>query len=234
MAVDVGFADPIHGSQMAFRTVLTALSGPGMVCPLPATCAGQSPLPAGVAEVLLTLADFETTLFFTPDEESPQVPTGAFGAQPSHEDQSGRAREYVVFHTGAPIAGSADAADFVVASPWWLAAHLPVLRAGTAEYPDRSATCIVPLESWQADAAPIEGAGVCVRLTGPGLRAPLFVASVSLDAAFWAAAVDNAARYPGGVDFIFCTPAGVVGLPRSTTIDLPGDAQFERSPLEAH
>ncbi|HEY4069790.1 MAG TPA: phosphonate C-P lyase system protein PhnH, partial [Burkholderiaceae bacterium] len=124
--VAMGFADPVHDAQRTFRQVLEALSRPGVVQRL-SIAARSSPsapeaiaatgLPSeGVAALLLTLTDAETSLFMTPACASP------------------RARRYLSFHTGVREAERADTADFIVAHGNELDAHsLDAFEFGTDE-----------------------------------------------------------------------------------------------------
>jgi alpha-D-ribose 1-methylphosphonate 5-triphosphate synthase subunit PhnH len=116
------------------------------------------------------------------------------------------AADWIAFHCGAPLA-PIDTAAFVVA------AALPDLRipgAGTDEQPELGATVVVQVAAL--------GTGTRYRLSGPGIEggATLAIDGVRSMAAAWAA---NRARYPLGVDVIFCAGARVAALPRSVTVE---------------
>lgn len=112
-------------------------------------------------------------------------------------------RGWLAFHTGAPVVGR-QAAVFAFGE-WQALMPLDGYAMGTSDYPDRSATLIVEL-------ARLEAAGA--RLSGPGIDG---VSALSLPgiAAFQA----NAARYPLGLDFIFCCGERLAALPRSTRVE---------------
>ncbi|HKM61155.1 MAG TPA: phosphonate C-P lyase system protein PhnH [Acidisphaera sp.] len=117
-----------------------------------------------------------------------------------------RAAEWIAFHCGAPAA-PIDTAAFVVSGT------LPDLRtprAGTDEQPELGATVIVQVAGL--------GTGQRYRLSGPGVDG---VATLAIDgvrglATAWAA---NRARFPLGVDLVFCAGLRVAALPRSVTVE---------------
>ncbi|MBF9036525.1 phosphonate C-P lyase system protein PhnH [Rhodobacterales bacterium HKCCE2091] len=109
--------------------------------------------------------------------------------------------DWIAFHTGAPLSAH-GAACFAVGH--WSDLPLADLPAGTPAYPDRSATVIV-----EVDRLALEGA----RLTGPGIEAEARL-NLPDPAAFRA----NAARFPLGLDFVFCAGREIACLPRSTRI----------------
>ena len=135
--------------------------------------------------LLLTLADGTTPVHLAGDHDCPAL------------------RDWITFHTGAPLAGAGQAA--LAVGDW--AALQPVARfaIGTADYPDRSATLIVEMPALSALGA---------RLSGPGIRdhAGLSLPEV---AAFRA----NRALFPQGCDFFLTCADRLAGLPRSTIVE---------------
>jgi alpha-D-ribose 1-methylphosphonate 5-triphosphate synthase subunit PhnH len=184
------FADPSRDSQAAFRAILDATARPGTVKACGATLTPPAPLCAAAAAALLTLADFETPLWLAP----------AFAG--------GEAAAWLKFHTGAPLAASAGKAAFALVD----AAGFDLARfaQGTADYPDRSTTVILQLDSLRQ--------GDLLRLAGPGVRGEAALQISPLPRDFldqWAA---NGAAFPLGVDLILAAGAEIAALPRSTRI----------------
>ncbi len=179
-----GFAAPAPDAARAFRAILEAMAQPGRIVRLAGAAA---PAPAGpaLAAALLTLADGTTPVHLAGDHDTPAL------------------RAWLRFHTGAPLMPRAGAA-FAVGS-WAALLPLSDYAAGTAEYPDRSATLIVALDR-------LEPAGA--RLTGPGIAAEARL-SLPETAAFRA----NAARFPLGVDFLFVCGDRLAALPRSIRVE---------------
>jgi alpha-D-ribose 1-methylphosphonate 5-triphosphate synthase subunit PhnH len=185
------FTDPVFGAQEAFRTLMDAMARPGRI----QRCDVLPDLPAALAPsaaaALLALADAET---------------------PVWTDATGEAREWIAFHTGAPLVADIAKAQFLLATG--AMPKLSALEAGTDEVPQDSATLILQLD------ALAEGAGW--RLTGPGIEHEHRLAATGLPADFavqWAA---NRKGFPCGVDLILCAGARLAALPRSTRIEEAG------------
>lgn len=176
-----GFADPPRESARAFRAAMEAMARPGTRHEVAGPdVPGLSP---AAAVLLLTLTDPTTPVFL-----------GGKATQ---------ARDWLTFHTGAPVAGKAGA-TFAVGA-WADLTPLDPYAIGTPDYPDRSATLIVEADRLDAGGA---------RLSGPGIetetRFPL-----PDPAAF----VRNAALYPQGLDFYFTHGTWLAALPRSTRVE---------------
>lgn len=183
-ALEGGFADPAPQAAAAFRACLEAMARPGTV---QAVAGARPPAPLSVAAgvVLLTLADATTGVFLAPSVDRPQL------------------RDWITFHTGAPLVGP-EAADFALGD-WAGLLPLTRFRVGTAEYPDRSATLIVEMPAL----APATHA-----LTGPGIRTR---AEVALPGD--AAGRLNAGLFPLGIDLILTCADRLTAVPRSAHVE---------------
>ncbi len=84
------------------------------------------------------------------------------------------------------------------------------LRRGTLAYPDDAATLIMPARF-----------GFCsgLRLTGPGVKDSVTIAVDGVDPGFWQVRAD-AIRYPLGWDVYLVDGDRIIGLPRSTKIEV--------------
>jgi len=120
---------------------------------------------------------------------------------PGHD--SAEIRDWVAFHTGAPVV-EADRAMFALGT-WPALAPRDRFAIGTPDYPDRSATLIVEVERLAATGP---------RLTGPGIEAEARLALPEITA-FRA----NRALFPLGLDFFFTAGDRLAALPRSTTVE---------------
>lgn len=182
MVLVAGFTDPSADSARAFRVAMQAMARPGMIHDI------EGPSPAGLspaaAALLLVLADRTT-------------PVRLAGA-------AATARDWLTFHTGAPLADTAGTAQFAVGT-WADLGPLDAYSTGTADYPDRSATLIVETDALTSDGP---------RLTGPGIET-----AARLNLPDPSALARNAALYPLGLDFYFCASTRLAALPRSTRIE---------------
>ncbi|CAN5610444.1 phosphonate C-P lyase system protein PhnH [soil metagenome] len=187
-----GLVDPSHDAQRLFRAVLEGFSHPGRIVALPDAPAGVGPLSAAATAFVLTLVDRDTPLFLAPAFDVPAV------------------RDFVRFHTGAPIVTREADALFALLTP----DRMPLLEGfaiGTDSYPDRSATLVVEL--------PELTGGTPRSLRGPGIATRTEIAVAGLPDPFWTEWAANHALFPCGVDVVFTAGAGLLALPRSIVVE---------------
>lgn len=186
-----GWADAVHDAQASFRTIMAALSEPGIVRTMPVAIDGPAPLASATTAVTLTLADLDTPLWLDP----------ALGSE--------AVRTYLRFHCGCPCTDAPeDAAFAIVAAPGSLS--LQAFAQGSMEYPDRSSTLFVQV--------PALTGGPTRTLSGPGIAATRQLQVAGLPGDFDAQWRANGAGFPTGVDLIFCCGNQIVALPRTTRI----------------
>ncbi len=189
VALGHAFADPVLGSQRVFRAVMSAMSEPGRVHRLGESIGAPASLSPTSARLLLTLADYETPVWFAP----------SFGAD---------AAAYIRFHCSAPITGVVTEARFAVIDGALSEPSMALFDAGEDRYPDRSATVIV-------QCADLTG-GSIVQLEGPGIETDCLIAPRGLRDGFWDEVAANHARYPLGIDLILVAGDALLALPRTT------------------
>ncbi|CAN0583747.1 unnamed protein product [Ectocarpus sp. 12 AP-2014] len=182
-ALTGGFSNAPVDAAHAFRAVMTVMARPGEIRTLD-QATPPAPLSVAAGTLILTLCDPETGLYLAGACDNAQV------------------REWVAFHTGAPIV-AAEVATFAVGQ-WGDLAPLSRFPVGTPEYPDRSASLIVECDGLEASGTVLEG---------PGIRdtARLNLPEVSAFAA-------NHTLYPLGLDFYFTAGDSIAALPRSTAV----------------
>ena len=191
--IDGGFADPVFDAQAAFKAVMDAMARPGTVIAVKPFSTPPSPLSPTAACVALTLCDSDTPLWLDPALQA-----------------SSAARSYLSFHTGAPAADAPSQAAFaVVSDPAGLIA-LEAFAQGTQEYPDRSTTLILQVESLSS--------GRALGLEGPGIEEAASIAPSPLPHRFVEQWGQNRARFPRGVDLVLAAPGCITCLPRTTRI----------------
>lgn len=191
-AIQPAFGDAVRDSQSVFRLAMDAMAAPGKIQSLSDRFAAPEPLHAPAAALLLTLCDFETRLWLDP----PLARAVAVV-------------EFLRFHTGARIVASPADADFAVVAD---APGMPELAAfpqGAPDYPDRSATLVVQVETLSA-------AGW--KLEGPGIRDAVRFSAAPLPGGFARQMGRNRSVFPCGVDIFFTTPGKLAALPRSVRV----------------
>jgi len=117
---------------------------------------------------------------------------------------------WLKFHTSAPVVADSSIAGFaLVGDP----KNLPALDRfafGSAEYPDRSTTLILQVESLTD--------GPTVELQGPGIDGAVILrASIQPHDLFERLAV-NATLFPCGIDVVLVHDDCIVAIPRTTRL----------------
>ncbi|MEL6641561.1 MAG: phosphonate C-P lyase system protein PhnH [Pseudomonadota bacterium] len=114
-----------------------------------------------------------------------------------------------IMRTGAGLTDIKEADHVFLGTP---ATSDPLNQAqiGSDFYPDDGATVIVRASL---------GAGPALRLTGPGIDGAVTVQLGGLPDGFWDTRAARL-RYPMGFDLFFVDDANVVGVPRSTTVEV--------------
>ncbi len=186
ITLEGAFADASRDAARAFRTCLNVMARPGTVDRLNGATP-PAPLSLAAGTLLLTLCDAETPVHLAGEHDVEAV------------------RDWITFHTNAPIATDRADAAFALGS-WPALLPLQDYPVGSDEYPDRSATLIVELDR-------IDTTGAV--LSGPGIRDTARLSLPELDAFR-----GNHDLFPCGLDFYFTADDQIAGLPRSTTVEV--------------
>ncbi len=180
-----GFTDAPRDAAHAFRACMNAMARPGRIETLRGATP-PAPLSLAAGSLLLTLCDGDTPVHLTGAHDSQAV------------------RQWLAFHTGAPLAATPAEATFAIGA-WEGLVPLADYPTGTARYPDRSATLIVEMDA-------LDTAGA--RLTGPGIAS-----STTFSVPDLAALQANHALFPQGLDFYFTAGDQIAAIPRSTQLE---------------
>ena len=196
-ALPPAFADPVLDAQSVFRTAMNAMARPGRVLQLDCELAPPAPLSTGAAAIALALADYETPLWL----DAGLAATEAVA-------------NWLRFHTGAPVVDDPARAVFALISDARALPDFSLFSSGEQDYPDRSATLIVQVESLSA--------GTALRVSGPGIETTQVLQAMPLPADFADRARANRALFPRGVDFLLAADKAVAALPRSIHVEREG------------
>lgn len=190
--VDGGFADPVFAAQDVFHAIMHAFSRPGTIATIGDRASAPAPLCDAAASILLTLADYDTPVWFEDSQECDE------------------AAAWLTFHSGAPIVSPPEKASFAVLSEATDTLLWRMFARGTEEYPDRSSTLILPVSA-------ITG-GPSLELTGPGIETSCMISPAGLPGGFADTMQVNKAAYPLGFDVLLVCGSQAIALPRTTRI----------------
>ena len=189
-----GFADKVLSAQSTFRCVMNAMARPGSVQRIVSAAGTPPAMMRGTAAIALTLFDHDTPVWLD-----------------ARMSATAGVANWLKFHTSAPVVADSSIASFaLVADP----ENLPALDRfafGSNEYPDRSTTLVLQVESLTD--------GPVVELQGPGIDGSAVLrASIQPRDLFERLSI-NAALFPRGIDVVLVDEASIVALPRTTRLE---------------
>ncbi len=188
-----GFADKVLSAQSVFRSVMDAMARPGSVQRIQPAAGAPDTMMRGAAAIALTLFDHDTPVWLD-------------GRMSATADVA----KWLKFHTSAPVVADSSIASFaLIGDPQSLPA-LDRFAFGSNEYPDRSTTLILQVESLTD--------GPVVELRGPGIDGSAALrASIQPQDLFERLAV-NAMLFPRGIDVVLVHDDSIVAIPRTTRL----------------
>jgi alpha-D-ribose 1-methylphosphonate 5-triphosphate synthase subunit PhnH len=188
-----GFADKVLSAQSTFRSVMDAMARPGSVQRIVPMAGAPGPIMRGTAAIALTLFDHDTPLWLD-----------------ARMAESSDLVKWLKFHTGAPVVRDCSIASFALISDGTALPPLDRFALGTSEYPDRSTTVIIQVDSLAS--------GRSFELHGPGIDGVATLqASIKPFDLFERLRV-NEALFPRGIDVVLVADDAVVAIPRTTRV----------------
>src|SRR3954451_11778422 len=125
-----GFADKVLSAQSTFRSVMEAMGRPGSVQRIAAAAGAPAAMMRGTAAIALTLFDHDTPLWLDP-----------------LMSETSDVAKWLRFHTGAPVIANPSICNFALIGDAPALPALDCFAFGSNEYPDRSTTLILQVES---------------------------------------------------------------------------------------
>ncbi len=192
-----GFADKVLSAQSTFRSVMDAMARPGSVQRITAAAGAPAPMMRGTAAIALTLFDHDTPLWLDPRiSGTPHV------------------TKWLKFHTGAPVIADSSICSFALIGDACALPGLDRFAFGSNEYPDRSTTLILQVESLTQ--------GPTLELQGPGIDGSgVLQATIQPTDLFERLAI-NQALFPRGIDVVLVHDDTIVAIPRTTRVAARG------------
>jgi alpha-D-ribose 1-methylphosphonate 5-triphosphate synthase subunit PhnH len=193
-----GFADKVLSAQSTFRSVMDAFARPGAVQRIVTTAGVPAPMMRGTASIALTLFDHDTPVWLDP-----------------RMSETSEATKWLKFHTSAPMIADSSICSFaLIADPHGLPG-LDRFAFGSNEYPDRSTTLILQVESLAQ--------GPAFELRGPGIDGTAVMQATIRPADLFERLAINATLFPRGIDVVLVADDAIVAIPRTTRLVAKGD-----------
>ena len=191
--LSAGFADKVLSAQSTFRCVMDAMARPGSVQRIVSVAGTPSAMMRGTAAIALTLFDHDTPVWLD-------------AAMSATSDVA----KWLKFHTSAPVVADSSIASFALIGDPAILPPLDRFAFGSNEYPDRSTTLILQVESLTD--------GPVAELQGPGIDGTAALrASIQPRDLFERLAI-NATLFPRGIDVVLVHDDSIVAIPRTTRL----------------
>ena len=188
-----GFADKVLSAQSVFRSVMDAMARPGSIQRIASAAGEPAAMMRGTAAIALTLFDHDTPIWLD--------------AQMS---ATADVAKWLKFHTSAPVIADLSIASFALVGDPKNLPPLDRFAFGSNEYPDRSTTVILQVESLTD--------GPVVELRGPGIDGSAALRASIQPRDLLERLTINAALFPRGIDVVLVHDDAIVAIPRTTRL----------------
>ena len=193
-----GFADKVLSAQSTFRSVMDAMARPGSVQRIVSSAGAPAALMRGTAAIALTLLDHDTPVWLDPLLSATSDVTN-----------------WLKFHTGAPVIADSSICSFALVGDAKTLPALDRFSFGTNEYPDRSTTLILQVDSLTQ--------GPSIELRGPGIDGTAVLQAAIQPPDLFERLAINAVLFPRGIDVVLVHDDSIVAIPRTTRLAAKGD-----------
>ena len=188
-----GFADKVLSAQSTFRSVMDAMARPGSMQRIGAVVGAPDTMMRGTAAIALTLFDHDTPVWLD-----------------ARMSETSYVAKWLKFHTSAPVIADSSISSFaLIGDPQNLPA-LDRFAFGSNEYPDRSTTLILQVESLTD--------GPVAELQGPGIDGTAALRASIQPRDLFKRLTINAALFPRGIDVVLVHDDSIVAIPRTTRL----------------
>jgi alpha-D-ribose 1-methylphosphonate 5-triphosphate synthase subunit PhnH len=192
-----GFADKVLSAQSTFRSVMDAMARPGTVQQVVASAGTPGPMMRGTAAIALTLFDHDTPIWLD-----------------ARMSESSEVAKWLKFHSGAPVLDDPSVCHFALIGNGSALPDLSRFSFGTNEYPDRSTTLILQVDSLKH--------GSAFELRGPGIDGTALLRAMIEPVDLFERLAVNEALFPRGIDVVLVSGEAIVAIPRTTRLVAKG------------
>ena len=193
-----GFADKVLSAQSTFRSVMDAMARPGSVHRVAAAAGAPRAMMRGTAAIALTLFDHDTPVWLDP-----------------LLSETGHVTKWLKFHTGAPVTANSSICSFAIIGDSRALPALDRFAFGSNEYPDRSTTLILQVDSLTR--------GPLLELRGPGIDGTAVLQAAIQPADLFERLEINRTLFPRGIDVVLVADDAIVAIPRTARLVAKGD-----------
>ena len=192
-----GFADKVLSAQSTFRSVMDAMARPGTVQQVVASVGTPGPMMRGTAAIALTLFDHDTPVWLD-----------------TRMSESSEVAKWLKFHSGAPVLDDPSVCHFALIGNGSALPDLSRFSFGTNEYPDRSTTLILQVDSLKH--------GSAFELRGPGIDGTALLRAMIEPVDLFERLAINETLFPRGIDVVLVSGEAIVAIPRTTRLVAKG------------
>jgi alpha-D-ribose 1-methylphosphonate 5-triphosphate synthase subunit PhnH len=150
------------------------------------------------ASIALTLFDHDTPIWLDP-----------------RMSETSEVTKWLKFHTSAPVIADSSICSFALISDPNGLPGLDRFAFGSNEYPDRSTTLILQVESLAQ--------GPVFELRGPGIDGTATLQAAIQPVDLFERLAINAALFPRGIDVVLVADDAIAAIPRTTRLVAKGD-----------
>jgi alpha-D-ribose 1-methylphosphonate 5-triphosphate synthase subunit PhnH len=192
-----GFADKVLSAQSTFRSVMDAMARPGSVQQVVAAVGTPASVMRGTAAIALTLFDHDTPIWLD-----------------ARMSETSEVTKWLKFHSGAPVVEDSSICHFALIGDASVLPDLSRFSFGSNEYPDRSTTLILQVESLAR--------GRTYELRGPGIDGTATLRAAIEPKDLFERLSVNEELFPRGIDVVLVSGEAIVAIPRTTRLAAKG------------
>jgi alpha-D-ribose 1-methylphosphonate 5-triphosphate synthase subunit PhnH len=192
-----GFADKVLSAQSTFRSVMDAMARPGSVQRVTAVTGSPSQMMRGTAAIALTLFDHDTPIWLD-----------------GSMSKTSEVARWLKFHTSAPVVADSSISHFALIGDATALPDLGRFSFGSNEYPDRSTTLILQVESLTQ--------GPAYELRGPGIDGAAILQAKFQPPDLLERLAINAVLFPRGIDVVLVHDDAIAAIPRTARLTAHG------------
>ena len=192
-----GFADKVLSAQSTFRSVMDAMARPGTVQQVVASAGTPGPMMRGTAAIALTLFDHDTPIWLD-----------------ARMSETSEVAKWLKFHSGAPVLDDPSVCHFALIGNGSALPDLSRFSFGTNEYPDRSTTLILQVDSLKH--------GSAFELSGPGIDGTALLRAMIEPVDLFERLAINETLFPRGIDVVLVSGEAIVAIPRTARLVAKG------------